>query len=301
MELQDNFTEFFDDLLTYQIGNHVFDTLRIEFPSIIELLQEGLMIEPKYRNTTIYECTIYKGFDAKKDFWDKRQVRLTYQHRMHPHISKFIRDSFYEGEQVKDPDGENGTYKIEDYRKFNFATGLHNIIEDVKGREEKPKTSFINEKEVERIYERYCEFENWAKEHPKPKNNPKDDQIWKVAIITFYKGQVNKLSSQFQKHFSPKPGRRYWVDQNKNISVRIFSVDSVQGQEADVVFVSFVRTRSIGFLDNLNRINVALSRAKYYQIVFCNVDFFKDEKGRNKVPPVLINMVKKYRTDVEHK
>ena len=144
--------DFLKDLLTYEIGNNVYDTLRIEFPSIIELLQEGLMVEPKYRNTSIYGCTVYKGYQAKREYWETREKKLTYQHRMHPDISSFIRENFYAGKQVLDPNGLNNTYNIADERFFPFRSGPHNVWYDVKG-EEIGGRSYRNIKEVEKIFE----------------------------------------------------------------------------------------------------------------------------------------------------
>ncbi|KAI8602313.1 AAA domain-containing protein, partial [Dissophora ornata] len=45
-------------------------------------------------------------------------------------------------------------------------------------------------------------------------------------------------------------------------SVQISTVDAFQGSEKDVIIVSTVRTDSIGFIDNHQRVNVALTRSK---------------------------------------
>ncbi|MHA1680602.1 MAG: AAA domain-containing protein [Promethearchaeota archaeon] len=289
------FPELLNGLLTFYVGNQVYDTLRIEYPSIIELLQEGLMIEPKYRNSVIYNCTIYKGYETKREFWEKREVKLKYQHRMHPDISKFIREHFYDGKQVKDPDGTAGKYDIQKKRIFPFRPGSRNVWINVKG-QEKGRRSYTNEKEVEAIYQFYCEFEDWAAKNAKPKERPKDDGIWKVAIITFYLGQRGKLSTKFKKHFHPKLGKFNFKDEKKHISLKICSVDSFQGQEADVILLSFVRTNRIGFLDSRNRLNVALSRAKYYQACFGNKRFFSRNYVK-KDSPILFELANELPTE----
>ncbi len=50
--------------------------------------------------------------------------------------------------------------------------------------------------------------------------------------------------------------------------VELCTVDRFQGHEADVVMLSFGRSRGIGFLDSLNRLNVAITRARYQRVVF---------------------------------
>jgi superfamily I DNA and/or RNA helicase len=275
----------FEDLLTYVIGNRVYDTLRIEFPSIIELLQEGLMIQPEYRNTHIYNCTIYKGYDAKRAYWENREVKLEYQHRMHPDISKFVRDNFYDGKQVRDPDGQNNTYNIRLKREFPYRNGNRNIWYDVRGREGKDFSSPFNQKEVDVIYQLYCDFENWAQNNPKSKilKNSDEKGHWSVAVITYYKGQKRVLAKKFKAHFQSL-ARFNFKDDSKNVKVKICTVDQFQGQEADVVYLSFVRTQSVGFLDSKNRLNVSLSRAKYLQVLVGDRHFFRRNKVKNRSP-----------------
>lgn len=70
-----------------------------------------------------------------------------------------------------------------------------------------------------------------------------------VVVITPYSAQQNLLQNELKK-----------VKFLKNLSVS--TVDSYQGQEADVVVISTVRTNKIGFVDDPQRLNVALTRAK---------------------------------------
>ena len=60
----------------------------------------------------------------------------------------------------------------------------------------------------------------------------------------------------------------------EELRVRVSSVDGFQGEENNIIIISFVRSskrNSIGFLGNKNRVNVALSRAKH--ALFCIGNF----------------------------
>ena len=55
---------------------------------------------------------------------------------------------------------------------------------------------------------------------------------------------------------------------------KIDVVDSFQGMERNIVIISTVRTKKIGFAKEIERINVAFSRAKRLLIVVGDKDFF---------------------------
>lgn len=72
---------------------------------------------------------------------------------------------------------------------------------------------------------------------------------WSAAIISPYRAQVELL----QKEFASAPG------------VSVNTIDSFQGQERDVVYISLVRSNDkseIGFLRDYRRMNVAMTRAR---------------------------------------
>ncbi|KAJ6623277.1 AAA domain-containing protein, partial [Mycena sp. CBHHK59/15] len=60
----------------------------------------------------------------------------------------------------------------------------------------------------------------------------------------------------------------------------VFNVDSFQGNEADYVLISVVRTTQPGFLKSLNRMNVMLTRARAGMIIVTNRDFLRSDGGR---------------------
>ena len=71
--------------------------------------------------------------------------------------------------------------------------------------------------------------------------------------------------------------------------VSINTVDAFQGQERDVVIISMVRANEqghIGFLGDLRRMNVAITRARYKVIIvghaetLCHQRFYRELRSR---------------------
>jgi senataxin len=72
--------------------------------------------------------------------------------------------------------------------------------------------------------------------------------------VSPYNAQVRAIQEKLGKTYS-----------NTRFSVKVKSVDGFQGAEEDVIIISTVRSNgagSVGFLSNLQRTNVALTRAK---------------------------------------
>jgi len=77
----------------------------------------------------------------------------------------------------------------------------------------------------------------------------------KLAVIAMYASQVNRLSSALKGIVPPDD---------------IESVDAFEGRESDAVILSLVRSNdraAIGFLNDPNRVNVAISRAKKLLVI----------------------------------
>ena len=81
-----------------------------------------------------------------------------------------------------------------------------------------------------------------------------------IGIITPYRSQVDYLNSLFegekQEGFDP--------------SLKISTVDAFQGQEREIIYIDLVRSNErgeIGFLNDIRRMNVALTRAKKKLVV----------------------------------
>lgn len=87
-----------------------------------------------------------------------------------------------------------------------------------------------------------------------------------VGIISPYRAQVQYLKKLIKKYEFFKPYRRL---------ISVNTVDGFQGQERDVILISLVRSNDegqIGFLKDLRRMNVAMTRARMKLIILGHKD-----------------------------
>ena len=78
-----------------------------------------------------------------------------------------------------------------------------------------------------------------------------------VGIITTYRAQRQHLVKRI------KANRSHWP-------LEINTVDSYQGREKDIIIYSVTGTRDLEFIEDVNRLNVAFTRAKKKLIVIGN-------------------------------
>ena len=82
------------------------------------------------------------------------------------------------------------------------------------------------------------------------------DESIDFGLISPYKSQVQYIRGLIKRNVSFKPFRRL---------ITVHTVDGFQGQERDVIMISLVRANNkgrIGFLGDLRRMNVAITRAR---------------------------------------
>ena len=92
------------------------------------------------------------------------------------------------------------------------------------------------------------------------------------GIISPYKAQVRLLRKYLRNNRMLKPLRH---------QISVNTVDGFQGQERDVILISMVRDNtsgSIGFLNDLRRMNVAITRARMKLIIFGNAETLRKTK-----------------------
>uniref|UniRef100_A0A672UZK8 5'-3' DNA helicase ZGRF1 n=1 Tax=Strigops habroptila TaxID=2489341 RepID=A0A672UZK8_STRHB len=83
-----------------------------------------------------------------------------------------------------------------------------------------------------------------------------------VGVITLYKSQMCKIQNLLC-------GVQTEVSKIK--AVQVSTVDAFQGAEKEIIVLSCVRTRQIGFIDSEKRMNVALTRARRHLLIVGNL------------------------------
>ena len=165
-------------------------------------------------------------------------VMLKTQYRMHPDICKFPSTMFYNGLLESAPE----VARLPKIEGFPWPDGCRVVCVNVSGKEESSTgRSYSNEAEAKR-----CQRIIQKLKMPEGSSS--------IVVLTFYQDQKSLLKELIH----PKKPK-----------VKIFTVDAFQGQEADLVLLSMVRsgTGRIGFLNDARRINVALTRARLGLIV----------------------------------
>ncbi len=251
------------DLLKPIGKDNVVDRIyNMTLPSILESLQTGN--GEKHRN----ETTITDGFE--KNELRPRHEMLDYQHRMHSEISAFSREEFYTTEErVALKDGKN-TDRIWDFDHYNHRAIWIDVPKKDKNQDN------IHQAEVDRIIKELNVFIQYAIANPHP-----EGREWSVAIITFYRPQETLLRIALRKYCNlPNKMSRF---NKEGIQILNYTVDKFQGMEADIVFLSMVRGKTIGFLDNINRLNVALTRARFQRVILGDINFFRHQRNSDEL------------------
>ena len=260
-----SYTKTIDELLPKShkdrnlIRNKISSIANISLPSILESLIKGVSDRRSERE----DSAIRSGFT--QDELKQRHSILSTQGRMHEDISRFPREQFYkEANALKDLSNLNREWSYTRYKKRSVWINVDS--KSYRGR---------NEKEAEFLIKELRAFIDFASNNPHPLN-----ETWSVAVLSFYKGQTRILESKLQEYTGLKHKStdftREW--NGTEIQMRLCTVDKFQGQEADIVFLSMVNTDKIGFLDNPNRLNVGITRAKFQLVILGKYDYFSQCK-----------------------
>ena len=180
---------------------------------------------------------------------------LKTQYRMNEHIMRFSSDWFYSGMVEAAPQ-----------IRYRGILDLDNPITwidtaEVEGKEEFVGDSFgrINRAEAELTLDTLEKYFSKI-----GKQRILDERI-DVGVISPYRAQVQLLRRLVRKKEFFKPYRSL---------ISVNTVDGFQGQERDIIVISLVRANAdgqIGFLSDLRRMNVAITRARMKLIILGDV------------------------------
>ncbi|XP_074849521.1 5'-3' DNA helicase ZGRF1 [Carettochelys insculpta] len=172
-----------------------------------------------------------------------KAVILRTQYRCHPAISAIVNDLFYEG-NLLDGISETDRSPLLDWLPtlcFFNVNGIEQIERD---------NSIYNMAEVYFIIKLVQSLTASGIEGSK------------IGVITLYKSQMYKIYNLLSAVHS---------DAVEFKAVQVSTVDAFQGAEKEIIVLSCVRTRQVGFIDSERRMNVALTRGKRHLLIVGNL------------------------------
>lgn len=174
---------------------------------------------------------------------------LEEQYRMHTTIMGYSSNIFYE-------DKLKAHASVAGHLLFSGDSPLSFIDTAGCGFDEQADgTSTTNPEEAVFVFKHLTQLVTALEAHYQPNNFPS------VAVISPYKQQIQLLKEQLQHSplLQPYAGR-----------ISVNTIDSFQGQERDIVYISMTRSNTenkIGFLSDIRRMNVAMTRARKKLVV----------------------------------
>ncbi|KAI6209857.1 Proable exocyst complex component Sec6 [Aphelenchoides besseyi] len=188
-----------------------------------------------------------------KEFGSQIQQRLNRQYRSNEKIMQWSNEAFYNGELEADENVKN--------------ININEILEKPLNKDHEPLI-FIDTKNDDDFYEqrRYkTSFRNEgeAKEVVKHVRRLMKAGLpaTEIGVITPYLAQADYIKQLL----------------NNVEGLVVSTVDAFQGQEREVICMSMVRTQGLGFLKDLRRMNVSITRAKRQFFLVANSDILEQD------------------------
>ncbi|KAI1080439.1 SEN1 N terminal-domain-containing protein [Whalleya microplaca] len=249
-------------------GHEMFKNLQVEFETVIideaaQCVELSALIPLKYGCSKCILVgdpkqlppTVLSQSAARYGYDQSLFVRMQHNHpndvhlldtqyRMHPQISLFPSQEFYERRLV---DGDDmGRLRHQPWHQ-SALLGPYRFF-DVKGIQERGHKgqSLVNQEELKVAMQLYDRF---------TADYPGTELKGKIGIITPYKAQLYALRDQFSRRY----GERIKDE------IEFNTTDAFQGRECEIIIFSCVRaspTGGIGFMTDIRRMNVGLTRAK---------------------------------------
>ncbi|MFJ7999970.1 AAA domain-containing protein [Streptomyces sp. NPDC096310] len=187
---------------------------------------------------------------------DSCKVSLTHQHRMHPAIGQLVSTCFYGGDLTSEPRNLSPVVQM----ALGSAAVWMNTVKRQDRRESRSGKSTRNKGEA-RVIAGILDRLQWVAEQ-------QNSDPLSVAVLTGYEAQRREITETLA---SGDLGRSL-------LKVRVATVDSYQGQEADIAIFSVTRSNvsgDLGFLRSEERVNVAVSRARDALVIVGDAGFIE--------------------------
>ena len=201
--------------------------------------QQQLGPQPSFKeldNKGFY-CSMFERIIEEKSCL-KNSVMLNTQYRMHPDISCFPNNLFYDNELIDGVRPEERMIST----KFIFQKHLNFI--NFNHAEEQNGTSYINQEEIKEVLK--C-VNSLIESGVEPSE---------IGVISAYGAQTHLISESFKMNC---------------LQVKVSTIDSFQGSQKDYIIICTTRNgNNLGFLNDRRRMNVAITRARCMVMIFGN-------------------------------
>ena len=231
-------------------------------------------IKEKYE-CSMFEYLIEKAESLKKiDPAHERVIQLDTQYRMPPVIGTLVSKNFYDGNL------NNSDLPLEHFMQDFPRIGGKNLIwVDLS------KSGTAEKRSASKSIYRECEADKIVEYIKDIVTSHKYDRLDKskenrIGVITFYSKQkaliIEKLNNELGEDLAE--------------SIEVGTVDSFQGKEFGIVFLSLVRNNDrdeVGFLNSRNRMCVALSRSIKCLVVVGSSKILKYPCAHKEIPALI--------------
>ena len=229
---------------------------------------------PPYQDEELLDSGILQKYDLKEsDLAERLFDRMLYgvpdecktilstQHRMVPAIGSLISECFYDG-KLRSAEKANDELLVRLLKRpVAWLTSAHLPTRY----EQRMHFSFENEAETKIIVRLLGQMDKVLRDAAVSRT---------VGILTGYGAQLQKL----KRDIAPL------MDSWTNLKIEVNTVDAFQGREAEVAIYSVTRSNdqgTIGFLRDLRRLNVALSRGRKLLVIVGDHVFAGSAAGEN--------------------
>lgn len=229
-----------------------------------------------------------------------RKVRLNYQHRMAPKLAAFSRECVYEGDYLSAK--HTADLRMEIPTLADPSIWIDTAQVEPMRRYEQPRTEdwssgeYWNPLEIEVVLEVLKRCLDWASTSWRGEKDAPNRPL-KIGIIGFYLAHAKRLQERAFKAFAEE-GDESWrrparvrAANGALIDLHVSVADRFQGQDKDLVLLSFARSNPDGVrghVNNLNRLNVAVTRARYKRIIIGDSSTLIQKAGKPRHPKDLL-------------